>query len=302
MDELGYRPHIHARALASKRSRIIALLCPPTRRGLGETELEYVTSAVEAARGLDYHLVLWTSEYDDRRELLHLVRQGLVDGMIVMEVHEKDPRIDVLRETQIPFTMIGRNKDASLSSWADIDFDRTFREAAEYLAKLGHRRIGFLNQSREVFEQGYGPALRAHEAFDKACVEYGITGRQRFCPAAPKDGFAALEALLDADPRITAVQVMNDRALPGVLQAAAVRGLRVGEDLSVVAMVSSARAAESCLPALTALEAPGSQLARIGVERLVELIEGRGSDLPGLLVPCDLVVRSSTGPRREDIQ
>ena len=40
MQELGYRPHALARGLASKRSRIIALLFPTPERGLGITELD----------------------------------------------------------------------------------------------------------------------------------------------------------------------------------------------------------------------------------------------------------------------
>ena len=49
MDDLGYRPHAMARALASKRTRILALLFSPLERGLGLTELEFVTCAADAA-------------------------------------------------------------------------------------------------------------------------------------------------------------------------------------------------------------------------------------------------------------
>ena len=44
MDELGYRPHALARRLASKPSRILALLFPILERGLGITELDFFTA------------------------------------------------------------------------------------------------------------------------------------------------------------------------------------------------------------------------------------------------------------------
>jgi len=90
MDELGYRPHALARGLASKRSRIIALLFPTPERGLGFTELEFVTSAANAARDSGYNLLLWSSEIHDQDEMYHLTRQGLVDGVVVMEVCLED--------------------------------------------------------------------------------------------------------------------------------------------------------------------------------------------------------------------
>src|SRR3712207_1704701 len=85
MGELGYKPHALARGLVSKRSRIIALLFPTSERGLGLTELEFVTSSAAAATEQGYHLVLWSSALYDPNELEHLIQQGLVDGVIVME-------------------------------------------------------------------------------------------------------------------------------------------------------------------------------------------------------------------------
>ena len=113
IDELGYRPNALARGLASKKSRIIALLLPTTKRSLGLTEIEFVISASQAAYEHAYHLVLWSTEIRDADELRQLMEQGLVDGVIVMEVHEQDERIDLLRKIGLPFSMIGRTKDNS---------------------------------------------------------------------------------------------------------------------------------------------------------------------------------------------
>ena len=108
MEELGYQPHTLARGLASKRSRIIALLFPAPERGFGITELEFVTSGAEAARENGYHLVLWPSEMHDPNELRQLTQQGLADGVVVMEVHMNDERINLLRDIGFTFSMIGR--------------------------------------------------------------------------------------------------------------------------------------------------------------------------------------------------
>ena len=126
MAELGYQPHALARGLASKRSRIIALLFPALPRGFGATELEFVTGAAETAQRLGYHLVLWPTEIHAVSELQQLVRQSLVDGVLVMEVRLRDERIELLRE--IGTEDAGGDCPVLQRSRIVIDLDQ-FREA-----------------------------------------------------------------------------------------------------------------------------------------------------------------------------
>ena len=93
-------------------------------------------------------------------ELQQLVRQSLVDGVLVMEVRLRDERIELLQQIGVPFSMIGRPSTASDMSFADIDFEQTTRDAVAYLVQLGHRQIAFLNHSEELFDAGYGPSVQ----------------------------------------------------------------------------------------------------------------------------------------------
>jgi len=300
MDELGYRPHALARGLASKRSRILSLLFSAPERGLGTTELEFVTSAAEAARENGYHLVLWSSEIHNLHELRQLIRQGLADGVIVMEVRLHDDRVDLLRENGFPFTMIGRCADTAGIAYVDIDFEKTTHEAVTYLAGLGHRHIAFLNHSQAEFDAGYGPAVRAHADFQNAIQAAGIEGVTRLCRATPAAGDVALRELLAECPDLTALIAMNDRALPGVIQAIAAQGWRIPDDFSLVAMVSSARVAEMVMPPLTTMTAPGGELGRLSVELLIQQLETQEQPALQQLLPCRLDVRGSSGPCRRN--
>jgi DNA-binding LacI/PurR family transcriptional regulator len=296
MEELGYRPHALARGLASKRSRIIALLFPTPERGLGFTELEFVTSAADAAREGGYNLVLWLSDLHDPDELRHLTQQGLVDGVIVMEVHLHDERINLLREMGFPFSMIGRCAETANIGCVDINFEDTVRETIDYLSGLGHTHIAFLNQSQAVFEAGYGPVVRVQARFEEAVQSAGLHGITRFCHAAPRAGYEALNALLAERPDLTALVTMNERAVPGVMQAIAEWGWRIPDDFSLVVIVSSARVAEMTIPSLTTADAPAAELGRLGAELLIQQLETQEPEAPQVLLPCRLVVRGSSGP------
>jgi DNA-binding LacI/PurR family transcriptional regulator len=296
MDELGYRPHALARGLASKRSRIIALHFPVSERGLGITELEFVTSAADAATENGYNLVLWPSELHDQNKLRQLTQQGLVDGMIIMEVCLKDERIDLLREIDFPFSMIGRCADAEDIGYVDIDFAKTLQDTINYLAELGHKHIAFLNQSQEIFDSGYGPAVRAQAGFEQAMREAGLEGVTCFCHATPRAGHEAFNDLLGKCPDLTAIVAMNDRAIPGIMQAVADRSWLIPQDLSIVAIISSAHIAEMMMPPLTTADAPTTELGRLGTELLIQQLEEQEKSVARVLLPCHFVSRGSSGP------
>ena len=300
MSDLGYQPHALARGLASKRSHIIALLFPALPRGFGATELEFVTGAAEAAQRCGYHLVLWPTEIHGVSELQQLVRQSLVDGVLVMEVRLSDDRIELLRQIGVPFSMIGRPSDPADMSFADIDFEQTTRDAVAYLVQLGHRQIAFLNHSEELFNAGYGASVRAAAGFEQAARDAGLTPITRFCGDTALAGQEVFEELIRAHPDVTALASMNERATVGVMQAAATGGWKIPDDLSVVSLVSSARVAEMTLPPLTALTPQSAELGRLGVETLIGQLEEDHIELVQRLLPCRLVVRGSTGPSPEE--
>jgi DNA-binding LacI/PurR family transcriptional regulator len=296
IEELGYRPHALARGLASKRSRIIALLFPAPERGLGFTELEFVTSAADAARENGYNLVLWSSEMHDPNELRQFTQQGLVDGVIVMEVNMNDERINLLREMGFPFSMIGRCADTSGMGYVDVDFERTMQEAVNYLAGLGHTHLAFLNQSQSAFDAGYGPVVRAETEFQKTIQTAGVVGISKFCRSAPQAGYEVCKELIAECPDLTALIAMNERAIPGVMQALADQKRRIPDDFSLLVIASSARMAEMMTPPLTTYDIPATELGRLGVELLIEQLEAEEREALQELVPCRLTVRGSTGP------
>ena len=296
MEDLGYRPHAMARGLASKRSRIIALLFPNPERGLGITELEFVTHAADAARENGYNLVLWPSEMHDPEELRAFALQGLVDGVIVMEVRLNDERINLLREIDFPFSMIGRCADTTGLGYVDIDFERTMRDAVDYLAELGHKQIAFLNQSQSAFDSGYGPVVRSRVEFPKAIQAAGVEGISRFCRPAPQAGYEATKELLAECPELTAMITLNERAVPGIMRALADRDWHIPDDFSLIVIGSSARMAEMMTPPLTTSDIAVAKLSRLGVELLIQQLEAGEREPTQELIPCSLVLRGSTGP------
>ena len=157
MTELGFRRNIVARALASRRTQIIALVYPVLEHRLSGSITEFITSAARAASAAEYHLVVWPVG-NDGSELAALVGQKLVDGVLLMEVQLDDARVAALLELDIPFALIGRTRDVTGLHYVDIDFDASVQMAMDHLATLGHHQIVLVNGSQggESFAS-YGP-------------------------------------------------------------------------------------------------------------------------------------------------
>ena len=297
MDELGYQPNAFARGLASRRTRTLGLMFPTPERGLGVTELEFITSAAQACREAKYQMVLWTTQIHESAELKALTGSGLVDGVIVMEVRLVDERIDLLREAGLPFTLIGQTQNTQDLSYVDIDFEATVREAVRHLTELGHTQIALLTRSESEFIDRYGPTVRVNDAFAAVMAQRGLTPRALPCADDPEAGRVAFADFLDDSPDLSAMISMNDRATVGVIDAIEGAGWSVPGDFSVMSLVTSATVAQLSRPRLTTLAPQTALLSRRAVHKLVAQIEGTDPPDESPLLPCLLNMGASTGPK-----
>lgn len=295
MTRLQFRRNVVGRALASRRTRILALVYPAMEHKLGASAMEFVTSAARAAGGLGYHLVLWPVS-NDADELTELLGQGLVDGVLLMEVQLEDARVEVLRATQTPFALIGRTADLTGLAYVDIDFERTMEIAVDHLFSLGHRRFVLVTGSQaDASFRSYGPYVRASAAYRRIAAELGFEVVIMECDQTTEAGRAVAAEILTTRPGTTAVLVLNEFAAPGLLSGLIRRGVRVPGDVSVVSVLTSTEMSTLADPALTVVSSPGAELGELGVQSLLPLLTGEPA-LPPRLLPGTLVLGGSSGP------
>ncbi|MBC7764032.1 MAG: LacI family DNA-binding transcriptional regulator [Candidatus Saccharibacteria bacterium] len=298
MTELGFRNNVVARALASRRTRIIALLFPSVEHRMRITALEFFTSAASRASELGYHLVLWPVETTGE-DIAELLSGGLVDGVIVMEVKMQDHRIEKLTALRFPFTSIGRTRNPSALPYVDIDFETTVEKSLDYLTELGHRRFGLVIEDLDgTAMAGYAPPLRTESSFRTSCAQRGLTAAVVTCGPSTQGGRQAALALLAVDPDVTAVMIMKDDSTFGLLAGLAEAGRSVPGDVSVLSLVSSTEAAAQHDPVLSTMNAPGRELGKLAAEALIRQLDGPDGEPPHVLLPCVLHEAESTAAVR----
>jgi DNA-binding LacI/PurR family transcriptional regulator len=294
MDELRYRRNVVARALASSRTHIVALLHPVLGNRLGGTVMGFVIAASNGARARGYDLVLWPVE--DEEQMSHLLAGGLVDGALLMEVRVHDPRVDELVTSLVPFALIGRTHDETLP-FVDIDFAATIDTAMRHLTDLGHRAIALVDGNDETgWVADLGPTVRTEAAYREHMTAAGGRSVVISVPPNAAGGIEAARRLHDEAPEVTAILLMNEQAATGLVRGLRELGRSVPSDVSIVAVSSSIEMGEMVDPVLTVLEAPARELGQLGIDALIDQLEGVDTSRRQVLLPCTLVLGESTAP------
>ena len=293
IEELNYRPHGPARALASGASHTIALFLPSANWDLVPVQQTFVAGATQATSARGYGLLLSTVPTDPGT-IVELIKGHRADGVILMETLADDERVAQLRTSGLPFSLIGRTADTSDLSYVDLDFGAAVLVGLKYLAELGHRCVALFNFPEEQLAAGYTSALIAQDAFHKGCAEAGIRGIHLSCPHPPHEAHAVAADLLASEPGCSAA-ITTGGQFSGLLAALREADLRVPDDFSVLSVIAS-QYAEMLTPALTSVEWPAFEAGRRAAEMLIERLRDSAAPPQQLLIGGDLTVRESTGP------
>lgn len=146
--QLGYHPNAGARALASSKSNIIALMVPLRTDMYVPVMMEIAIAVATTARTHGYDVLLLTGE-EGPDAVRRVTGSGLADAMILMDVELDDERLPLLRGTDQPSVLIGLPADTSGLTCVDLDFKATGALCVEHLAMLGHRDIAVIGEAPE---------------------------------------------------------------------------------------------------------------------------------------------------------
>ncbi|MFE9452688.1 LacI family DNA-binding transcriptional regulator [Streptomyces sp. NPDC006739] len=292
--ELGYRPHAGARALASSRSNVLALVIP-LRTGIHvPVVMQFAVSVVTSARRYDHDVLLLTQE-EGEEGLRRVADTALCDALIVMDVQLDDPRLPLLRSLDRPSVMIGLPLEAAGLTCVDLDFKAAGELCVERLAGLGHRVVALVGSPPEVYVRRTAFAQRVVQGFTAAADRHRLVSSVHPCGATPAAARQVAERLLREQPALTGVVVHNEAALEPLLDAFEQLGLRVPADLSLTAICPDELAAALPVP-VTSVDLPSAELGERAVDLLMAKLGGTEAPEVTLLAPR-LTERASTAPR-----
>jgi len=301
IEELGYRPNFSARALATARTSTIGLVMS---RGVDYGPSSIVLAVGTAAQNQGYSISMAPLARLDNEATLdaveHLISQG-VEGIIVVASHVAVAETIDQHPPACPTVMIISHAAVPAQvglSYAGIDQRRGVELAMDYLMGMGHSNIYHLAGPDEWFD-----AKERRLAYTQAMERAGFT--PHVIPGfdwTARSGYLMGEQVARAvrmPGGPSAVLAANDAVAIGLISALRDAHLSVPGDVSVVGF-DDIELAAFCVPALTTVAQPFTELGSAAVALLLQALAGSAGDgqpKAEFLEPSLVVRRSVTAMR-----
>lgn len=282
-EDMGYRPSALARNFKDHRAYSLCLavgdLTNPFWAGLA-------MAAQKEAESQGYTLVVSsTGDTEEKeRQLVDLLRDRRVDGLILSPAHHKPRNLAALKAERLPFVFVDRTIDGLDVPSVVTDSIQGLRLAVDHLVDRGHRRIAYLGGPNETSTlrdrlRGYRQALARHR------LRPGPIG---LAHSDPEEAKVAAAKLFGERPSATAIIAADFWLTVGTLRAAPEDVVVVGfDDLFLGDLLRR--------PVTTVVQ-PVEELGREAVRLLLQDIASPApSNQPQIVLPPRLVIRAS-GP------
>jgi LacI family transcriptional regulator len=299
--ELGYVPNAVARHLRSKQTKAIALVLSDITNPFFTTIARGVED-VAGPRGFSVMFCNTDESEDKERRYLHLLVERQVDGVLLVPAGSPNPSIRLLRAHKVPLVVLDRRVPGRRVDNVRCDSEAGAYALARHLIGLGHRRIGVLTGRRAIstsLDRVAGVRRALEEAglgLDDALVRWGGFN---FGDLNLADGHQMTGEVLSAtaDPP-TALFAANNFIAFGAIRALREMGIRVPDDISVVAF-DDLPAEWVSDPFLTVAAQPAYDIGCRAAEMVIDSLTGdRARTGESLVLPFELIVRRSTAAPR----
>ncbi|MCU1437838.1 MAG: LacI family transcriptional regulator [Naasia sp.] len=293
--DLGYVVDAMARSLKQQSTRSIGVLVSDLRN---EFYANLAAGASRQATRLGYTTMLIDDQgsAEDEMAAVEAFVAMRVAGVVATTVTPDTTRF-LLRQ-RIPVVEVDRRFSDGDCDAVVIDNRGSARAATRHLLELGHRRIALL-----IDEDDWTTGRERREGYVDALEAAGIPHEESLVVPTGWDVDAARHAareVLRGAHRPTAVFAANNVLAEGTWRAAAELGLRIPENLSLVAF-DDVPWMSMVTPGVTAVAQDAGAMGRAAVQSLLDRIADPDAGTRTVVLSASLRRRGSTAPPADTV-
>ena len=290
---IGYKRNTIARSLKTGTTMTIGVI-------LGDITNPFYTDIVatiqEVLHRAGYAVMLCCNDLNVQMqaEQVALLRDRMVDGLIISPVGNDAELQAALRGSDIPIVLVDRVLNGHQHDAVVLDNRDAVGAAMRYLLSLGHRRVGFISGMLTSFTgrerlAGYEAALKgAGIKLEQSLIE---VGNYR-----PDEAYNATLRLMTGPNPPSALLASNNQMMISVMKAIRDLGLSCPDDVSVIG-IDDFPWAEAFTPQLTTVAQPVHSFGEESAHLLLERLTGKKGKTPRhIILKGELKVRGSCRP------
>lgn len=269
--EINYEPNQRAIFFQQKKSFTIGVILPE----LTEAFFAEAISGIEDAAVKSNYIVLLGQSHDDverEKKIVESMKNHRVDGLLVSIAKSTTnyAHFEALKKYGIPVVFFDRIPDIPNIHYMACDMVTGTVEAVNFLLKQKHRVIGMINGPSKLF------ASRERE---KGYINAMIKNRFKYDPNLimssdlTKEGtYAAMEQLLNAKRKPTAIVAFNDHVALDAVKFARSKKMVINKDIAFVSFANLPFSSHAAYPPMASVEQYPYQQGQKATEILFDIL------------------------------
>lgn len=263
----GYIPNALAGGLASRRSKLIAVVVPQINNSMFVDTIQSISDEL-AVRG--YHMLLCVAGYAQQTEaeLVATLLSRRPDGIVLTGIHHSTELKRVILNASVPVVEIWDLTPTPLDMLVGFSHEKVGEATADYLLRKGYKRPGLLwtvDNRAALRKSGLCETLARNDIREPAFEDVSL-------PARFASGRQGLRDLLKKGS-FDVIVCSSDTLAQGAIVEAQASGLRVPQDLAVIGFGDLDFAADTH-PSITTVSVDRQVIGQRAATLLADRIEG----------------------------
>lgn len=290
--ELGYKPNLNAKGLASSKSTTVAVVVPELTRS---SIAGMVDGIADCAEKRGYLLRLFVNRpnqnenKDHEKELWSLVMSSSVDGVLYINDEITEENIEILKELNTSLVLTNTVcSDKEIPS-VSIDYFKAAYDMTKEMINRGNKKIWIVTTIRK-----YAVNDLKVEGYLKAMKDANLEPYVLKVPGKTELNQINFKEELMKDHPDVAIVVRDSMAV-SFINVARLLKIQIPQELQVIGFQNT-KYAELSRPTLTCINTPIYELGEVAMDLLTELMEDRLPDEKSIqqLIDFEVIWRDST--------
>lgn len=287
--ELNYRPNQIARRLRGKTGNILAVLVPQFDNIYFN---RVVIGAQKIADERGYILCIYSTFDDEARELTFIqnILSQQVDGILLCPANNATTSVNLIRESNIPFSIIDRVIPGTDFDFVAIDNYQAAYLGTEYLIEKGHEKIAYCSWKTDIDavakrKEGFLAAIKKHKLSMDQVMIWECARDQ---DASYREGVQRVLSQLEP----SAIFLGQNQVAEGFIRSMNRFDSSRVQDVSVI-LFGDPPWATITTPEYTCISQPDVKMGELATELLIDRIEKPQKSTKRILLEARLVERNS---------